>query len=91
MKTEFFAPTVLIDGKTYAPEGWMWILAFAFQGIPWAVKKVLDPEFDLETKIRRHELRRRLYFRREHLEHLEGRIKETRAEIEAIAKELRIE
>lgn len=75
---------------TVTPESWMWVLGFAFAGVEWAVRKAIDPEFDMDTKIRRYELRRRLYFRQEHLEALEVRVKKARAEIEQIARDLHI-
>lgn len=43
---ERFAPGVVIDGRRVEPPGWVWVLAFARAGCPWAVEKVLeDPEF----------------------------------------------
>lgn len=38
MPTESFAPSVrLPGGDTVAPPSWMWVLAFALRGVPWAV------------------------------------------------------
>jgi len=42
---EHFAPKVVIDGATITPESWMWFLAFALQGIPWAVEEASKPGF----------------------------------------------
>ena len=83
-----FAPQVIIDGKTVTPEGWMWVFGFALAGVPWAIETALSPIMD--TKVRRYELRRRLYFRQEHLEALEVRVKKTRNEIEQIARDLKM-
>lgn len=57
-----FAPSVMIDGVSYEPEGWMWILAFAMRGIPWAVEMAMSPEFDMDGKVRDYQQRRRRYF-----------------------------
>jgi len=42
---EKFAPTVQIDGKTYTPQGWMWIQAFADKGCEWAIEITKTPGF----------------------------------------------
>jgi hypothetical protein len=34
-----FAPTVLIDGQTVTPPGWMWVLAYAAAGCKWAMRE----------------------------------------------------
>jgi len=44
-------PTVLLTDEygnqvTYAPPGWMWILAFALRGVPWALEMVGSGELD---------------------------------------------
>lgn len=83
-------PRSMVTEYTVTPEGWMWILGFALCGCEWAIKKALDPEFDMDTKVRRYELRRRLYFRREHLEALEVRVKNVRLEVEETARNLNI-
>ena len=33
-------PGIIIDNQTYYPPGWMWILAFALKGIPWAIQEM---------------------------------------------------
>lgn len=33
-------PSVLIDGATYFPPGWAYVLAFALKGVPWAVAEL---------------------------------------------------
>lgn len=45
------APTVLLTDEygnqtTYAPPGWMWVLAFAIRGCPWAVEMIESGVFD---------------------------------------------
>ncbi len=40
-----FAPSVVIDGRTVQPEGWMWVLSFALAGVPWAVETASTDEF----------------------------------------------
>lgn len=39
------APSVVIDGRTVQPEGWMWVLGFALAGVPWAVETASTDEF----------------------------------------------
>jgi len=40
-----FAPSVVVDGRTVQPEGWMWVLSFALAGVPWAVEAASTDEF----------------------------------------------
>lgn len=41
-----FAPSVVLPGgRTVQPEGWMWVLGFAFGGCQWAVDTANTPEF----------------------------------------------
>lgn len=40
-----FNPGVVVDGKLYEIPGWMWVLAFATAGIPWALEAVGTEEF----------------------------------------------
>lgn len=40
-----FAPTIVLDGRTVQPEGWMWTLGFAMAGVQWAVDAAAQPEF----------------------------------------------
>lgn len=40
-----FAPSVVVDGRTVQPEGWMWVLSFALAGVPWAVETASTDEF----------------------------------------------
>ena len=44
------SPSVLIDGKTVTPPGWMWVFAFAIRGCEWAEKECAKPEFDAVVK-----------------------------------------
>ncbi len=60
--TESFAPSVVIDGRTVEPPGWMWVLAFALAGCGWAIKECESESFkeQLRDWIRdrkRHHLR----------------------------------
>lgn len=52
-----FAPSVLVDGKTVTPPGWMWVLAFAIRDVPWAVAEVCKPDFEQRIRDWHHELR----------------------------------
>jgi hypothetical protein len=60
--TETFAPTVIVNGATVKPEGWMWILGFALGHCDWAIELCSSPEFDLRGKIADYNRRRSLYF-----------------------------
>jgi rubrerythrin len=42
---ESFNPGVVIDGQTFNPPGWMWVMAFAMRGVEWAVEAASKPEF----------------------------------------------
>ena len=44
-RTEKFAPSIFVDGRTVTPDGWMWIVGFALAGCDWAIKEANDPEF----------------------------------------------
>jgi hypothetical protein len=46
---ETMHPSVVVDGVTVVPEGWMWILGFAMAGIPWAVAEAEKPEFQAQV------------------------------------------
>lgn len=38
---ETIRPSVLMpDGTTVYPPGWMYVMAFALRGVPWAVREV---------------------------------------------------
>lgn len=45
MTTATFAPTIVIDGRTVQPAGWMWVLGFALAGVKWAMDEAETPEF----------------------------------------------
>lgn len=47
---ETMAPGVVIDGQTYQPPGWMWVLAFALRGVPWAVTMATSPDFQQQKQ-----------------------------------------
>lgn len=74
--SESFAPTVIVDGQTVAPEGWMWVLGFALGGCQWAIDECEKTEFDLRGKICD-------YYRRKQLHEVD-------AEIERIEKRLSV-
>lgn len=38
-------PSVMIDGRSFTPPGWLWVLAFAVAGCPWAVEEASRPSF----------------------------------------------
>ena len=40
-----FAPSVVVDGRTVTPAGWMWVISFALAGCEWAVTEASKPEF----------------------------------------------
>ena len=40
-----FAPSVIVDGRTITPAGWMWVIGFALAGCDWAVTEASKPEF----------------------------------------------
>lgn len=42
---ESFAPSVVVDGKSLTPPGWMWVLGFALRGVEWAIKRADTEEF----------------------------------------------
>jgi hypothetical protein len=35
---------------TVVPEGWMWVLAFAIRGVPWAVEEIESGRCDAAQK-----------------------------------------
>jgi len=49
-KIESFAPTVLIDGKTITPPGWMWVFAFAIGGCEWAIRECDTEKFKTQVR-----------------------------------------
>jgi hypothetical protein len=78
-ETTSFNPGVVIDGVTYHPPGWMWVLAFASREIDWAVEATREPEFALTVSRWRHdqkvhELEQRISQSREHLAALESEL-----------------
>ncbi len=69
----------IYPAKDVQPEGWMFVLAFALAGIPWAVEKALDPEFDMDGKVRKS----RLMSQRRELEDVISRTKARLREYES--------
>jgi len=94
MPERSFAPTVLIDGVTLTPEGWMWILSFALAGIPWAVRAAMKPEFDLRSYITEYNRRKRHRTSRTRFsfdkDHQQEQIENRRSEIEACAYQAKL-
>lgn len=43
--TEYIKPAIMLDGETYYPQGWMYILGFALGGVKWAIVEASKPEF----------------------------------------------
>jgi len=60
-EVERFAPTVVIDRKTVTPESWMWILAYAMAGVPWAIETAISEEYDLRGRMLDYERRKKKY------------------------------
>lgn len=77
---ERFAPTVQIDGKTYTPDGWMWIMGFAIGGCEWAIRETEKPEFQQAV---------RDYLEEEHNQNIRDCIQDRLKEIERLEEELR--
>ncbi len=48
--TESFAPSVVIDGRTVEPPGWMWVFAFALGGCSWAIKECESERFKQQAR-----------------------------------------
>lgn len=75
-------PAVIIDGVTVYPEGWMYILAFAFAGIPWAIEEASKPDF-IEIA-RDYERRKNKYWCEKSIEESEKRLAELKARLETL-------
>lgn len=45
MKTKTLTPSIMIDGQSVAPKGWIWILGFALGGCEWAIKQASTEAF----------------------------------------------
>lgn len=55
MKTERIRPGVVVrdeygDEHTVYPPGWMYVLAFALRGVPWAVEEIESGRCDAAQK-----------------------------------------
>lgn len=70
--TETFAPSIVVDGRTVQPEGWMWVLGFALAGVPWAVEAAESPGFKERCREGLKKMRDREVD--SEIEHLERRI-----------------
>lgn len=79
-----FAPTVVVDGQTVTPEGWMWVLAFAIRGVKWALDECEKPEFDLRGKMRDYYKRKKAYEINDEIVELESRLNDLRRELASL-------
>ena len=61
-----FAPTVLVDGLTITPPGWMWVFAYAIRGCEWAICEMEKDTF--KDKLRQ-------YLKDKHCHHVRGAIR----------------
>jgi hypothetical protein len=43
---EYIQPGVVINGQTYYPPGWMYVLAFAIAGCKWAIDEIESGKYD---------------------------------------------
>lgn len=86
--TETFSPSVLIDGIDVHPEGWMYVLAFALKGIPWAVKECEKPNFDLRGKLATYYNRQKEYVLRERIEDYEKKLDKIKSELKVVMKDI---
>lgn len=43
--TEYIKPGINLNGVTYNPPGWMYVIGFALGGCEWALKEVDTKEF----------------------------------------------
>ena len=81
-----FAPTVIVDGETVTPEGWMWVLGFALGGVQWAIDECEKPEFDLRGKMLDYHRRKHVYETTAEIEMLEKRIEKLRLKLSNLAR-----
>lgn len=49
-QVETIAPSVMIDGQTITPPGWMWILGFAIGDCQWAIDELEKPEIKAQME-----------------------------------------
>lgn len=92
---ESFAPTVLVDGKTVTPRGWMWVLGFAIAGCEWAIREASTEDFRSRAKLWFAE--REAYYLKNDMAYHQRRLdagkieySKTMLEIERLKTELRI-
>lgn len=80
-----FSPSVVIDGRTVTPEGWMWVLGFALGGCDWAIEAASKPEFRARVA---ESLRKRKVEEAEYqIAVLERKIKEARERLSSLREE----
>lgn len=78
-KLEKIAPSILLaNGETYVPEGWMWVLAFALKGVPWALEEADKPEFRAHI---------RTYMIKQQVTEIDSAIKELEQQLDELKKE----
>lgn len=79
-----FAPGVMMDGHMVKPPGWMWVLAFALRGVPWAMAQVETPAFmDAAQKWKREQPVMRI---RRQLDRALEEVAELRAKLEEASR-----
>jgi len=81
---ESFAPSVVVDGITVQPEGWMWILGFALGGCEWAIQLADSPEFDLRGKINDYDRRKRIASCKKTIEYYEKELARVRSTLRTL-------
>jgi hypothetical protein len=79
-----FAPTVVVDGETVTPEGWMWVLGFAIAGAPWAIDQCRSEEFDLRGKIKDYNRRKEAYGLINEIKDLEKTLESLRRKLKSV-------
>jgi hypothetical protein len=85
---ERFAPTVVMDGRTVTPEGWMWVLGFALGGCEWAIKEANTESF--KKMVRERLVIRSINSYKRGIQQKLDDIKEFQAEIDRLEKMLEV-
>jgi hypothetical protein len=79
-EVQTFSPSVKIDGITIVPEGWMWVLSFAFAGCQWAIDQADTAEF--KARIRQWMETRRQADIEQEIAALEARLAHLKAQLQ---------
>lgn len=84
-----FAPSVVVDGQTYMPPGWLWIASFAAAGCDWAQKELSNPSVkkqmdDFIKERKRLRLTESLVYVRQEAASLKQREADLLAELQAL-------